>query len=171
MFHGGDIFKLGASAAAGEFCEWVQVGIDVYTSHRKYQAKAHSSPWFSAAFVSVRVHKNHFLCLYQKDKSSNFKVKLRQASSVLKHGKSAIPPLFNDPKVLSSASDKEKFFAENFSKNSNLDDVGISLTVFLSRTNLKLQNISVTPKMIKKVIRNLALSKASNPGCSGSKEL
>ena len=25
-----DIFKLGASAAASEFCEWVQVGIDVY---------------------------------------------------------------------------------------------------------------------------------------------
>ena len=27
-----DIFKLGASAAASEFCEWVQVGIDVYIS-------------------------------------------------------------------------------------------------------------------------------------------
>ena len=25
-----DVFKLGASAAASEFCEWVQVGIDVY---------------------------------------------------------------------------------------------------------------------------------------------
>ena len=25
-----DIFKLGASAAASEFCEWVQAGIDVY---------------------------------------------------------------------------------------------------------------------------------------------
>ena len=31
-----DIFKLVASAAAKEFCEWVQVGIDVYTLHRKY---------------------------------------------------------------------------------------------------------------------------------------
>ena len=30
-----DIFKLGASAAASEFSEWVQVGIDVYISHRK----------------------------------------------------------------------------------------------------------------------------------------
>ena len=29
-----DIFKLGASDAASEFCEWVQVGIDVYISHR-----------------------------------------------------------------------------------------------------------------------------------------
>ena len=31
-----DIFKLCASAAACEFCEWVQVGIDLYISHRKY---------------------------------------------------------------------------------------------------------------------------------------
>ena len=29
-----DIFKLGTSAAASEFCEWVQVGIDVYILHR-----------------------------------------------------------------------------------------------------------------------------------------
>ena len=31
-----DIFNLGASVAASEFCEWVQVGIDVYIPHRKY---------------------------------------------------------------------------------------------------------------------------------------
>ena len=67
--------------------------------------------------------------------------------------------------MLSSASDKVKLFAENFSKNSNLDDSGISLPVFPSRTNLKLYNISVTPKMIKKVIANLDLSRASGPDC------
>ena len=39
-----DIFKLGASAAASEFCERVQVGIDVYIPHRKYQVKPHSCP-------------------------------------------------------------------------------------------------------------------------------
>ena len=39
-----DIFKLGASAAAHEFCEWVQVQIDVYIPHQKYQVKPHSSP-------------------------------------------------------------------------------------------------------------------------------
>ena len=32
-----DIFKLGASAAASEFCEWFQVGIDVYIPHVKCQ--------------------------------------------------------------------------------------------------------------------------------------
>ena len=34
-----DIFELSASAAAREFCEWVQVGIDVYIPHTKYQVK------------------------------------------------------------------------------------------------------------------------------------
>ena len=63
------------------------------------------------------------------------------------------------------ASDKVKLFAENFSKNSNLDDSGISLPIFASRTNLKLHNISVTSKMVKKVIMNLDLSKASGPDC------
>ena len=97
-----DIFKLGASAAASEFCEWVQVGIDVYIPHRKYQVKPHSSPWFSAGCAA---------------------------------------------------------------KNPNLDDSGISLPIFLSRTNLKLHNISVTPKMVKKVLMNLDLPQASGPDC------
>ena len=46
------------------------------------------------------------------------------ASSVLNKGKSAIPPLFNGQEVLSSASDKAKLFAENFSKNPNLNESG-----------------------------------------------
>ena len=87
------------------------------------------------------------------------------ANSVLKKGKSGIPLLFNRMEVLSSASDKTKLFAENFSKSSNLYDSGISLPVFPSRTNLKLYNLSVTFKMVKKVIINLDLSKASGPDC------
>ena len=71
----------------------------------------------------------------------------RIANSVLNKGKSAIPPLFNGPEVLSSASDKAELFAENFSKNSNLDDLGI------------------TPKMVKQVITKLDSSKASGPDC------
>ena len=197
-----NIFKLGVSTAASEFCEWVQVGIDVYIPHRKYQVKPHSSPWFSAACAAAIVHRNHFFRLYQQNKSSESKVKFRQASnrcksvleaanlayatktkesitsqklgsrdfwrianSVLNKGKSAIPPLFNGPKVLSSASDKANLFAKNFSKNSNLVDSGISLPVFPSRTNLKLHNISITPKMVKNVITNLDSSKASGPDC------
>ena len=197
-----DIFKLGASAVASEFCEWIQVGIDVYIPHRKYQVKHHSSPWLSAACATVIVHRNYFFRLYQQNKSSESKVKFRQASnrckrvleaarlayatktkdtitsqklgsrdlwrianSVLNKGKSVIPPLFNGPEVLSTASDKAKLFVKNFSENSNLDDSGISLPVFPSRTNLKLHNISITPKMVKKVIMNLDSSKASGPDC------
>ena len=113
-----DMFILSSSAATCEFCKWVQVGIGVYISHRKYQVKSHSSSWFSA---------------------------------------------FNSPEVFSSVSDKAKLFAENFSKNSNLDDSGISLPVFPFKTNLKVHNISVTPKMVKKVIMNLDLSRESGP--------
>ena len=97
----------------------------------------------------------------QKRDSQDFQ---RIADSALK-GKSAITPLFKGPEALSSASDKVKLFAKSFSKNSDIDDSGISLPVFPSRTNLKLHNISVTPKMVKKVIMNLDLSKASGPGC------
>ena len=140
--------------------------------------------------------------MYQQNKSSESKVKFRQASnrckrvleaaklayatktkefitsqklgcrdfwrianSVLNKGKSAIPPLFNGPKVLSYASDKAKLFPKNFSKTSNLDDSGISLLVFPSRTNLKLHNVSITSKMVKKAITNLDSSKPSDPGC------
>ena len=58
------------------------------------------------------------------------------ANSVLNKGKSAIPPLFNGPEVLSSASDKAKLFAENVCMNSNLDESGISLPVSLENTAL-----------------------------------
>ena len=67
--------------------------------------------------------------------------------------------------MLSSGSDKAKLFAENFSRNSNLDDSGISLPVFPSRTNLKLHNISVTPKMVRKIVMDLDFSKGSGPDC------
>ena len=76
-----DIFKLSASAAASEFCKWVQVGIDVYIPHRKYQVKPHASPWFSASCAAAIVHRNHFFRLYQQNKSSESKVKFRQASN------------------------------------------------------------------------------------------
>ena len=67
--------------------------------------------------------------------------------------------------MLSAASDKAKLFAQKFSKNSNLHDTGISSPLFSSRTNLKQHNISVTPKMVRKVTKNLNLSKASGANC------
>ena len=65
-----NIFKLTAFTAGSEFFEWVQVGIDVYIRHRKYQVKPHSSPWFSVSCAAVIVHRNHIFRLYQQNKSS-----------------------------------------------------------------------------------------------------
>ena len=141
--------------------------------------------------------------MYQREKSSDSKVKFRQASNrckrvleaaklayanktkesitsqklgscdfwrianiVLNKGKFAIPPLFNGPEVLPFASGQAKLFAENFSKNSNLDDSGISLPVFPSRTNLKLLwswylrmlgkclSLAVVSKVFEKLVNN-----------------
>ena len=79
-----DIFKPSASAAASEFCEWVQVEIYVYIPHHKYQVKPHSSPWFSTACAAAIFHRNQFLPLYQQNKSSESKVKFKQASNPCK---------------------------------------------------------------------------------------
>ena len=52
---------------------------------QKYQVKSHhSSPWFSAAWAAAIVHRNHFFRLYQREKSSDSKVKFRQASNCCK---------------------------------------------------------------------------------------
>ena len=83
-------------------------------------------------------------------------------NSVLNKDKSAIPPLFNSLEVLSSTSDKATFL-KNHSKNYTLNDLGISLPVFLFKTSMKLHNI--TPKMVKNVTMNLDSSKESGPDC------
>ena len=67
--------------------------------------------------------------------------------------------------MLCFASNKTKLFAENSSKNSNPDDLDISLPDFPCRTNLKLHDISITPKMVQKVMTNLDSSKVSGPDC------
>ena len=79
-----DIFKLSTSAAASDFCDRLQVGIDVYIRHCKYQVKRHSSRWSSAACAAAIVHRNHFFRLYQQNKSFESKVKFRQASNCCK---------------------------------------------------------------------------------------
>ena len=56
----------------------------MYIPRHKYQVKPHSSPWFSAASAAAIVHRNHFIRLYQQNKSSESKVKFRQASNCCK---------------------------------------------------------------------------------------
>ena len=91
-----DIFKLNAPATAadGEFCEQVQVGIDIYISHRKYQVKPHSCPWFSDACATAIVHRNHFLRFYQHNKSSERK--FRQVGNCCKKIIEAAKPAYTN---------------------------------------------------------------------------
>ena len=49
--------------------------------------------------------------------------------------------------------------------NSNLEDSGIFLPAISFRTISKLPDISATPKILKKVITNFDLAKASGPDC------
>ena len=58
----------------------VQFGIDVYIP----QVKPHSSPWFSAPSAAAIANRNHFFCLHELNKSSESKVKFRQASNLCK---------------------------------------------------------------------------------------
>ena len=60
---------------------FVQVAVDGYNLHGQFQVKSLSSPWFSAACAA---HIYHFFRLYQLDKSSEAKVKFRQASNCCK---------------------------------------------------------------------------------------
>ena len=98
---------MGASAAASKFCEWVQVGIHAYISlKKKYQVKPHLSPWFSATCAAAIVHRNHFFHLYQREKSSDSKVKFRQASNRCKRAFEAAKLAYADKRKESIISQK-----------------------------------------------------------------
>ena len=76
-----------------------------------------------------------------------------------------MPPLSNGPELLPSASDKAKLLPKSFFKNSNLDDSGISLPALRSRTDLKLHNLFLSPKLVQKVMTDLDFSKPFGPDC------
>ena len=107
MFHGRISLNLVLPAAASEFCVWVQVGIDVYIPHRNNQVKPHSSPWFSAACPVPIVHRNHFFPLYQKDKSSDSKIKFRQVANRCKR-------VLESAKLADANKTKEYYFPETW---------------------------------------------------------
>ena len=106
-----DIFKFSASSSTSEFCEWVQVGIDIYIPHRKYQIKPHTSPWFSVACATAIVHRNYFFPLYQQNKSSESNVKFRQASNTYKRVLEATNPAYAT-KTKESIISKKTWFLE-----------------------------------------------------------
>ena len=63
--------------------------------------------------------------------------------------------------VLTFVFDKARLLTNNFVQNS-FDYSCISLSAFNSGTYLRLHSISQNPKLVKKIIRNLNLSKDSN---------
>ena len=120
-----DIFKLSVSAAASEFCEWVQVGIDVNIPHCKLQIKPHSSQWFSAPSASAIVHRNHFFRLHQQNKCSESNVKFWQASDQCKRVLEAAKPTWTT-----------KTKSTSLHRNLALRTFGELLIVFSAKVNL-----------------------------------
>ena len=133
----------------------MEITFFVFTNRINFLNLKESSDTAELAYANKTMESN----IFQKLGSLDF---CQIADIFLSKGKSAIPTLFNSPEMLSSAFDKAKSFAKKFSKNSNLDDSGIS---FPCRTDLKLRNISVIPKMVKKAMKNLDSSKVSGPDC------
>ena len=57
-----DIFKLSASAAASEFCEWFQVGINVCIPHHRVSHRGRALPsydFFNNPFLPIKTHALH----------------------------------------------------------------------------------------------------------------
>ena len=127
MFHGRISLN---SAPASEFCEWVQVGIDVYIPHWKYQVKPHSSPWFSAACAAAIVHRNHFFRLYQKDEPYESNVKFRQANNHCKR-------VFEAAKLTHANKTNESITSQNIGSGT----FGELPIVFSTKVNLLYLNV------------------------------
>ena len=87
-------------------------------------------------------------------------------NSILKKEISTIPSLLNGSEKLFSESDKTKLIAENFFKNSKLDNLFIFERSFPSRTTLKQHHTPVILKLVLKFITNHDLSKVSGPDCT-----
>ena len=104
MYH---TFKLCESVADNEFCEWAQVGIDVYIPHYKYQVKSVSPPWFSSDCAYTFARKNCFSHLYQQNEFSASEVKFTEASNRQKG-------FLKLPKMLMQVKQKVLLLARNF---------------------------------------------------------
>ena len=137
--------------------------------HQQNKSSKSQVKFRQASNCCKRVHEAAKLAYANKTKDSITSEKpvslnlRRIANSVFNKGKSARSPLFNDPEELSSPSDKANRFLKTFLRTLILMTQVFRYLVFPSITNRKLHNISVTPKMFKKVTTNLDSPKASGP--------
>ena len=83
MFHGRISWNSLFLLLLVNFVSGFRLGL-MFIFHKMYQVKSHSSPWFSVVCAAAIVHRNHSFCFYQKDKSSESKVKFRLASNCCK---------------------------------------------------------------------------------------
>ena len=144
----------------------------MYIPHHKCQVRPASTPFSSVSCTVAIAHRNHFFRLSQKNKSSASKVKFRQPSNTKEKCLSFILNLthmiFGELLIVFSRNVNLLYriylmllrccllhltnkIVENFSQNSTLEDLGISLLVKIT--------------LVKIVITNLDLSKASSSDC------
>ena len=76
-----------------------------------------------------------------------------------------MPPSCNGCDLVFCVSDKAKLFDKYFSRNFNLDHLGVSLPTFPSATNLYCTIFLQFLSWLKKVMINLDLFRVSRPYC------
>ena len=65
--------SLPAGSCASELAEWIQIGIDEYIPHRRYQLKPHSAPWFSSDCAAALADRNRLFNLYRSNECCDTK--------------------------------------------------------------------------------------------------
>ena len=114
-----DIFNLATSPEGSDFCEWAQVGIDVYILHCIGQASLISMVFSChSSLISL-------FCLSQNCKSSESKFKFRQASNRCKR-------VFEATKLAYHNKTKESITSQRLGSQ----DFGKFSIVFSAKVNL-----------------------------------
>ena len=61
------IFYHDVTSTAKEITEWVEIGIDCYIPHKRFQLKPHSSAWFTPSCATTISHYNHYFHQYHRN--------------------------------------------------------------------------------------------------------
>ena len=125
---------------------------------------SHLSPWFTAAYVAAIVHSNHSFGLYQQNKSSESKVKFRQASNHCKR-------VLQAAKLAHAHKTKESITSHNISVTpkmvkeviTNFDSSKVSGPDFI--LVLLLKNFEPEHSYILAELSNMCLKESCFPDC------
>ena len=78
------IFGYNVNKAAKEISDWIQIGIDCFIPHRKFQVKPHSLPWFTPSCADAIAHRNHFFHQFHRNKTKENKKLFNDARNCCK---------------------------------------------------------------------------------------